>query len=430
MNKEPLKVLLINTSESTGGAAVASKRLFQALNKHGVEAKLFVKEKQSDLDAVVTKKAGIRYSLSFLWERFVIWLSVGFKRSKVFQVDIANAGVDITREKAFQEADIIHLHWINQGMFSMRQLGGIITSGKPVVWTLHDMWAITGICHHARACTNFHSFCVHCPYLSKGIFARDLSYLIFNKKRKLYLPYSLNFVGCSQWIANEAKKSALTKNQRILSIPNPISIEEFYPKNQQECREKLELPLNQKLLLFGAVNALDKRKGFELFIEACMELKEKGYTTRDIGVVAIGNNTETLKALSPFPVFSMGYVQSTEQMVDIYNAVDLYVTSSLEENLPNMIMESMACGTPCVGFDVGGIPEMIDHKVNGYVSVYENASSLVEGIRWILENKSINQLKDKARAKVVNSYAEEIVTSVYIELYETLLNNDAKQLNA
>ncbi len=430
MNKEPLKVLLINTSDSTGGAAIASKRLLQALNKQGIKAKLFVKEKQSDWNSVVTKKAGIRYFLSFLWERFIIWLLVGFKRSKVFQVDIANAGVDITREKAFQEADIIHLHWINQGLFSLRQIGGIITSGKPIVWTLHDMWPITGICHHARTCTHFHSFCMRCPYLNKGIFSRDLSYLVFNKKRKLYLPYSLTFVGCSQWIANEAKLSALAKNQEVFSIPNPISIEEFCPEEQKECRGRLDLPLNQKLVLFGAVNASDKRKGFELFIKACLELKEQGYTTNDLGIVVVGNHTEALKNLSPFPVFSLGYIQSTEQMRSVYNAVDVYVTSSLEENLPNMIMESMACGTPCVGFNVGGIPEMIDHLENGYVSAYENEQSLAKGMQWILENKEINQIKKKARDKVVNSYAEEIVTSVYVELYETLLNNDAKQPNA
>ncbi len=424
MKNEPIKVLLINTSETTGGAAIAAKRLLNALNKQAVIAKLFVKDKQSDSEDVVTKEAQFRYRWSFLWERFVIWLATGFKRSKVFQIDLANAGVDITREKAFQEADIIHLHWINQGMFSLHQLGQIITSGKIVVWTLHDMWPITGVCHHARECNQYQSHCVKCPYLAYSFLPRDLSFGVFNKKKRLYLPYSLTFVGCSEWIAQEARKSALTKNQKTVSIPNPIPIDVYQPKEQLPAREKLDLPLNKKLLLFGAVNVSDRRKGFEPFVKACYELKDKGYTQEELGIVVVGRNADQLKGVSPFPVFSMGYVDSAEQIVDIYNAVDLYVTSSLEENLPNMIMEAMACGTPCVGFDVGGIPEMIDHQDNGYIATYGDATDLAVGIEWVLQKVEEKSLGEKVRKKVVNSYSEEIVTSSYIELYETLLNHD------
>ena len=424
MREEPIKVLLINTSESTGGAAIAAKRLLNALNKQAVKAKLFVKERQSDSADVVTKEAKFRYKLSFLWERFVVWLGIGFNRSKLFQVDLANAGVDITREKAFQEADIIHLHWINQGMFSLHQLGQIITSGKLVVWTLHDMWPITGICHHARECNQYQSHCVKCPYLAFPFLPRDLSYRVFNKKKRLYLPYSLTFVGCSEWITQEAKKSALTKNQKAFSIPNPIPVDVYQPKDQILSKEKLSLPLDKILLLFGAVNVSDRRKGFDLFVKACSELKSNGYTPEELGIVVVGRHAEALKGVSPFPVFSMGYVESTEQIVDIYNAVDLYITSSLEENLPNMIMEAMACGTPCVGFDVGGIPEMIDHQENGYVATYGDITDLAIGIQWVLQKTGEKNLGEKARKKVVNSYSEEIVTSSYIELYETLLNND------
>lgn len=424
MREEPIKVLLINTSEATGGAAIAARRLLVALNKQGVKAKLFVKEKQSHSENVVTKEAKLRYALSFLWERFVIWVAAGFKRSKVFQVDLANAGVDITREKAFQEADIIHLHWINQGLFSLHQLGQIITSGKPVVWTLHDMWPITGICHHARECIQYQSYCVKCPYLAFPFLRRDLSYRVFNRKKKLYLPYALTFVGCSKWIAHEAQKSALTKNQKVFSIPNPIPTTIYRPKDQTLSRKKMDLPLDKKLLLFGAMNVSDRRKGFEPFVKACYELREKGYTQEELGIVVMGHHAEELKAVSPFPVYPMGYMDATEQIVAVYNAVDLYVTSSLEENLPNMVMEAMACGVPCVGFDVGGIPEMIDHQENGYVAVYGDEVDLAAGMQWVLQESGEQDLGNKARKKAVNSYSEEFVTSSYMELYEILLNSN------
>ncbi len=424
---EKIKILLINTSDSVGGAAVASNRLLRALNKQAeVEAKLLVKDKQSGSDKIVTIQAKFRYLFSFLWERLVIWLACGLKRSKIFQIDIANAGVDVTRERAFQEADIIHLHWVNQGMLSLRQIGRIITSGKPIVWTLHDMWPITGVCHHARSCDQYESYCMNCPYLAFRKLPRDLSYHVFHRKRKLYLPYALTFVGCSQWIANEAKKSALTKNQQVFSIPNVISINTYKPKNKSLCRKYLNLPQDKTLILFGSVNVSDKRKGFEPFIEACEKLRLSGYTSDNLGIVVVGNNTEKLEDLSPFTVYSMGFVTETEKKVDIYNAVDLYITSSLEENLPNMIMEAMSCGTPCVGFNVGGIPEMIDHLENGYVASFGDVSDLVDGVQWVLKNSTYYSLSETAREKVLNSYSEEVVTPKYIQLYQSLLKGNGK----
>ena len=150
-----MKVLLVNTSERTGGAAVACHRLLDALNKQGIEATMLVRDKQTDNPHVIALRKPFYMKLCFLWERFVIWANNLFSRKNLFTVSIANTGADITRLPAFKEADIIHLHWVNQGMLSLKDIRKILASGKPVVWTMHDMWPCTAICHHAQRCNRY-----------------------------------------------------------------------------------------------------------------------------------------------------------------------------------------------------------------------------------------------------------------------------------
>ena len=178
-----MRILIVNTSERTGGAAVAAGRLVEALKNHGVKAQMLVRDTQSDRITTIGLGGGWKQLRKFLWERLVIWMHSGFRRERLFSVDIANAGNDITHLPEFQEADLIHLHWINQGMLSLKGIRKILDSGKPIVWTMHDMWPCTGICHHARSCTAFQSKCGHCPmiYSEKQ---HDLSTRIFNKKQK------------------------------------------------------------------------------------------------------------------------------------------------------------------------------------------------------------------------------------------------------
>ena len=141
-----MRVLLINTSERIGGAAVAASRLMESLKNNGIKAKLLVRDKQTDQITVVSLSRNWRMVWKFVWERIVIWKANHFKRDNIFAVDIANTGTDITSLPEFQQADVIHLHWINQGMLSLRNIENILASGKPVVWTMHDMWPCTGIC--------------------------------------------------------------------------------------------------------------------------------------------------------------------------------------------------------------------------------------------------------------------------------------------
>ena len=416
-----MRILIVNTSERTGGAAIAAGRLTEALKSHGIKAKMLVRDKQTDRISTVALGGGWKQVRKFVWERVVIWINSHFRRERLFSVDIANTGNDITRLPEFKEADLIHLHWINQGMLSLKVIRKILASGKPVVWTMHDMWPCTGICHHARTCTAFHSECGACPmiYSQKR---KDLSTRIFRQKQRLYASGGIHFVTCSHWLEGMAKQSALLANQPVSVIPNPISTTLFHPMKQTEARQKLALPTESKLILFGSVKLTDKRKGIDYMVEACRLLaKQHPALKEQLALVAVGMHAAELQSLVPFKVHNMGYVKEEHQLVEIYNAADLYVIPSLDENLPNTIMEAMACGTPCVGFPTGGIPEMIDHLKNGYLTKEHSAEQLAEGIYTLLTTPAYESLSHEAVAKVNACYSERSVANQYGQLYAKLL---------
>lgn len=419
-----MRVLIINTSERMGGAAIAANRLMDALRNNGIQAKMLVRDKQTNQITVIGLNKSLWRIWQFIWERIVIWKANHFKKHNLFMVDIANTGTDITTLPEFQQADVIHLHWINQGMLSLKDLRKVLLSGKPVVWTMHDMWPCTGICHHARECNNYHQECHHCPYIYKGG-KKDLSNQIFKKKMELYRLAPITFVTCSRWLKERASQSALLTNQEIINIPNPINTNLFRPRNKQEARKKCALPTDKKLILFGSAKITDKRKGIDYFIESCKILADKYPELREeLGVVVYGKDSEQLKSLVPFQVYPLNYISSEKELVNVYNAVDLFVTPSLEENLPNTIMEAMACGIPCVGFQVGGIPEMIDHLHNGYVAEYKSADDFANGIHWALSESEYKALSEEACRKVSSSYSENAIAKRYIEVYNKITGDN------
>ena len=419
-----MRVLIINTSERIGGAAIAANRLMDALRNNGIQAKMLVRDKQTENITVIGLKKSLWSIWQFVWERIVIWKANHFKQHNLFAVDIANTGTDITTYPEFKEADIIHLHWVNQGMLSLKDLKKILQSGKPIVWTMHDMWPCTGICHHARECDNYHKECHHCPYLYNGGAKKDLSHQTFKKKKELYQLSPITFITCSQWLKERAGQSALLEQHPIVHIPNPIKTNLFTPRNKVEARQKCNLPTNKKLILFGSVKITDKRKGIDYFIESCKILAEKHpELVNNLGVAVYGKESEQLKSLVPFQVYALDYISNEKELVNVYNAVDLYVTPSLEENLPNTIMEAMACGIPCVGFNVGGIPEVIDHLHNGYVADYKSAEDFANGIHWTLSESEYQSLSEEARRKVTSSYSESTIAKKYIEVYNKIIGH-------
>ena len=413
-----MRVLIVNTSERAGGAAVAANRLMEALNNNGVKAKMLVREKVTENITVASLPHKMFSQWHFLWERWCIFCHLHFSRKNLFGLDIANSGSDITSLPEFKEADVVHLHWVNQGMLSLNGIKKIIKSGKPIVWTMHDMWPASSICHLTLGCHHYTSGCGNCKYLPGGGGKNDLSAKVWRKKQKLYQSGNISFVTCSRWLAGEAKLSALLSGQRIHTIPNPIDTHIYHVMDKKEARFRVTLPADKRIILFIAQRATNPYKGMNFLIEACQLMVAEHPEMKENTCVAIlGGHSEELVSQLPFHAISLGYVNDDKRIVDIYNASDVFVLPSLSENLPNTIMEAMACGVPSVGFKVGGIPEMIDHKKNGYVANYRDAKDLASGIHWILAEAEPDVLQKACLAKVMHNYSQHAVALNYIEIY-------------
>ena len=413
-----MKVLIVNTSEMTGGAAVASKRLMDALNNNGVKAMMLVRDKESDDISVSELPKSWLQQWHFLWERFVIYCATRFSKAHLFEIDIANSGTDITKLKEFKDADVIHLSWVNQGMLSLKGIRKILDSGKPVVWTMHDAWPATAICHYPRGCNFYKSSCHDCQLLPGGGSEDDLSSRIWKAKARMFRNHHLNFVACSRWLEGEAKKSALLKGYTITSIPNTIDTRVFCPGDKKEAKTALGLPVHKRIILFVSQRVTDTRKGMQYFVEAISALvKKHPEMSKTTGVAILGGHAEDVAEEIALPTYPLGYVSEERKVVSAYNAADVYVLPSLEDNLPNTIMEAMACGVPSVGFKVGGIPEMIDHQKNGYVATFRDPDDLAEGIGWVLNDADYEALSESAVNKVAMKYSQNSVALKYIEVY-------------
>ena len=413
-----MRVLIVNTSERSGGAAVAAGRLVDSLNNNGVKAKMLVRDKQTDTITVVGLGNGAYTQRHFLAERLSILPRLHFSRKHLFDIDVANSGFDITQLREFREADIIHLHWVNQGMLSLSGIRKILDSGKPVVWTMHDAWPATAICHLTMGCKRYKTRCCQCRYLPGGGSENDLSAKVWKRKKAMLEGHNIYFVACSRWLEGEARQSALLAGQNITSIPNPIDTHLYHPTDKAAARQRLGLPADKRLILFVSQRVTNAYKGMDYLVEACRLLVERHPEfTENAAVVILGGHAEEVEHQLPLKAYPLGYVSDEHRIVDVYNASDLFVLPSLSENLPNTIMEAMACGVPCVGFKVGGIPEEIEHKKTGYVAEYRNAEDLMEGIRWILCDADYKSLCDASVRKVATTYSQNSVSLKYIEVY-------------
>ncbi|SEF98704.1 Glycosyltransferase involved in cell wall bisynthesis [Parabacteroides chinchillae] len=418
-----MKLLFLNTSERTGGAAVAANRLMHALQSAGIDVKMLVRDKTTDNCSVVSLndsfvKRKINF-FRFVWERLVIFICNHFNRKDLFKVSIANTGTDISKHPLVQEADIIHLHWINQGFLSLKDIRKLIKLGKPIVWTMHDMWPCTGICHHAWGCDKFMLSCGQCKFLdSKSNI--DLSYRIL-KGKGFIIKSDIHIVAVSSWLKNLAKKSALTKRLNISVIPNVIDTAIFYPTVRKDARLLLSIPMQKRVVLMGAARIDDPIKGLDFLREALGVLSNG--CRDDILLVLFGGMKGDISFLSSFPVevLYLGSISDTQKIARLYAAADVTVCPSFYETFGQTITEAMACGCPVVSFDNSGQTDIIDHKHNGYLAKYKDANDLATGIRWVLDNENKEALSLACAKKVQENYTEKVVAEKYLSLYNSLL---------
>jgi glycosyltransferase involved in cell wall biosynthesis len=424
-----LKILLLNTDDFTGGAAIACRRLLKALRTHtDLQAQMLVQESKSGQEGIiqlnnswVPKKMAF---LRFISERLYFLFSEKSKEVR-FAFNPGKFGTDISDNQYVTDSDIIHLHWINFGFLSIDSIKKIAKTNKPIVWTLHDMWAFTGGCHHSGECENYQKSCGNCTQFLKIPSPTDLSNQIWEEKIKAFSKANLTIITCSEWLGNRAKKSSLFQNIRVEAIPNPIDIEVFRPIDKKIARKKNNLDENKKYILFAAMRVDAVGKGFAYFSEALSVISNQlignGEKVSDIQILIFGQAQASDFETLPFKVNILGRLSDLETIAHAYSAASVFVIPSLEENLPNTIMESMACGTPAVGFDVGGIPEMIEHKSTGYLSTYKSAEDLAKGIYWTLFDSDYQALANNSRQKVVDNYSEKVVAERYKKVYQSLI---------
>jgi len=406
-----MKILIVNTFDIEGGAARAAYRLHRALLSEGVDSEMLVQNKSSDDFTVfgnTTKVQKVMAKLRPTLDSLPIRLYK--ERTKTLFSSSWLPFSNIVDKINEINPDIVHLHWICNGMMRIEDIARI---KAPIVWSLHDNWAFTGGCHIMWECDKYKENCGACPRLGSDN-ENDLSRKIWNRKQKVFstLP-DITIIGLSRWLEGCAKESSLLKDKRVVNLPNPIDTERFKLFDKQKSRELWSLPQDKKLVLFGANSAIsDINKGFVQLSEALHKLTDK-----NIEFVVFGSSEPQVSQDFGFKTHYLGHLHDDVSLVTLYSAVDVMIVPSLQENLSNAIMESLACGTPVVAFDIGGNGDMIEHMQNGYLATPYDVVDLSRGIQWVIENSFDNVLSISARKKIVEIFDAKVVVKKYIELY-------------
>ena len=296
-------------------------------------------------------------------------------------------GSDVAKLEEVKNADIIYIHWALKGLLNFKSVEQIARLNKPIIIFLHDMWNITGGCHHSFTCEKYKTEgCNNCP-MFPGDKKNDLSAKEFKKKLKLYTKYNnLYFVSPSKWLYNCAKKSLLTKDKPVFYIPNILDNTLFKPIDKIVAKQILNIDTNETVIAFGAITVNSPYKGWT-YLQKALELLKQDNTIKNISVLIFGSayNKEIADAI-PFKTRFMGYLLDEYSTSLVYNAADVFIAPSLAEAFGYVVMEALSCGTPVVGFNVGGIPDMISHKENGYLAKYKDSADVSEGIKFCIEN--------------------------------------------
>ncbi len=419
-----MKVLIVSAIESKGGAARAAHRLYDGLLGHGVDVTYLTNFRSSTNSEIIS-----------LWPYFTNVVALFFTLLDKLplllypqrQRTIFSPAVVPTQINSLINTigpDIVHLHWIAHGSISIEQIAKI---RKPILWTLHDSWAFTGGCHLPFDCKRYQSACGSCPQLGSS-YSGDLSNRIWKRKEKAFKELNIQVVAPSQWLAGCARLSSLFKDFDVTVIPNGIDTKLYQPTDISLARAKLNLPQNKKLVLFGAMGlSKDANKGLQFLKPVLKNLAKQ--KIEDLEFVIMGSRKSGRDLDFGFPIHYLGTVRSEPAIVSLYGAVDVTLLLSLQENLPFVVMESLSCGTPVVAFKIGGVPDMVDHQVNGYLAKPYEVEDIARGIAWVLEDKARQvRLREQARKKCEDHFSLELQARRYTKLYSQILSK--QQLSA
>lgn len=404
-----MKTLQINQSDISGGAAIAAYRLHQGLLSYEIESKLLVERALLNCPETSTLKR----------RRFL----ENNLNSFAGKLGIANihlfSSFSITQHPFYQEADIINFHCLHHNYFNYLALPRL-TQNKPSVFTLHDMWPFTGHCSYSFDCERWLTGCGQCPYLDTyPPTQRDTTSLEWKLKRWSYKRSSLTIVTPSRWLANITRQSILGKFD-IHHIPNGLDINHYQPLERGLCRQALGLPQDKKILLFAAQSLQERRKGSDLLLAALRKIPDT--IKEQLTLLMLGSESYDFSRETDIPIVSLGYVESDRLKTLAYSAADLFVFPTRADNLPLVLQESMACGTPIVSFAIGGVPELVRHRETGYLAKPESIEDFSIGIVHLLENDDSRiELGKRCRQIAVTEYSQELQAKRYLNLYSSIL---------
>ena len=414
-----MKIASLSTFDNQGGAARAAYRLHQGLNQIDVESWILCQSKFSQDPKVMgaktssgieQAKTGLRLTLDQLPLK-------RYKRKSKQLFSPHWLPSDIGDRVARLNPDLLNLHWTSAGYLKIEALAKF---KQPLVWTLHDMWSFTGGCHYNEDCDKYTANCGACPILGSNKEA-DLSRQIWQRKHKSWQDLNLTIVTPSRWLGDCAKSSSLFGDRRVEVIPYGLDLETYRPIDRATARKLLKLPQDKQLVLFLSLNATsDRRKGFQLLQPALQQLSQSGQNELELMVVG-ASQPENPPELG-FKAHYLGIMRDALTLALAYSAADVFVAPSIQDNLPNTVLEAIACGTPCVAFKIGGMPDMIEHQANGYLASPFETEDLARGIGWVLEDGDrLQNLSTFARSKAEREFALEIQARRYQTLYREIL---------
>lgn len=395
-----MKLLLVTTNYG-GGAGIACRRQHRALLESGIDSKLLILYKTDapteknvfSVEEILTQKKGkLYFKLLKYLNLFLNKLPVFFNTNvfingpfSIFRID----QLDI-----YKQSDIVHFHWVPK-MISWKHV--FANKDKHFFWTLHDMNPFTGGNHYAQD----YDYSKFKHLLNKNV----------SKKASYVKGCNLKIICPSVWLTDLAKQSEVFKKFEAFTVPNCVDTEIFKPLAKAKQKESLQLPPNKKVMLFVAENPNDKRKGMHLLLQSLKELKH----TDNICLLVIGKQ---IKIESAIEIIQLGVIKSESALATIYNAADFFVIPSLEDNLPNTIVESMACGTPVIGFKTGGLPDLIINNETGMLVSFEDEVDLARCIDLFISMPDASVYSKGARELAVKKCSEKEVVKRLVELYE------------
>ena len=409
-----MKIVLLSNSDSGGGAYIAAYRLHKALIQYDINSVLFVRNKFTDDSTVITFESKLQKIFNLIIPFLDSFLLKFYtKRNKTTFSNSLISSKKIIKKINSLNPDIVHLHWVNNGMIMIEDLPKI---NAPIVWTMHDNWLFTGGCHIKWDCNNFKFHCGNCPVL-KSNFKLDLSYFNWSRKKSTFSKLNnLNVVALSRWIETSAQESSLLRNNNVINLPNPIDSKKFKHLDKNFCRKVFNLPINKKYLLFGAISpSSDINKGF-IFLYKALELT----MIPDLEILIMGSHTPFDKLEFKYKTHYLGKFSDESSLAIAYNCADVFVLPSLQETLSQSLCESLSCGTPAVAFSHSGNLDIIDHKLNGYLANSEDFIDFYNGILWVINNLTPDK-SDAIRNSLVNKFSIENVIPEYIKLYNQIL---------